>query len=95
MAANIQGEHEGQHMMTEPRIIQMRNISVNGNSVQEVRGLWAMKGDAMGGPYVSLVQTDSLHHRLLISEGFVYAPDKKKRDLLRRLEAALRTLTIE
>ena len=95
MAVNIQGEHEGQHMTTEPRVIQMRNISLNGHTIQEVRGLWAMQGDAMGGPYVSLVQVDSARNRLLISEGFVYAPDKKKRDLLRKLEAALRTLTLE
>lgn len=95
MAINIVGEREGQHMGTEPRVIQSRNIIVNGQTVQEVRGLWAMQGDAMGGPYVSLVQIDSARNRLLISEGFVYAPDKKKRDMVRRLEAALRTLHYE
>lgn len=95
MKINIQGGHEGQYMATEPRVVQCRNIALDGHTVQEVRGLWAMHGDAMGGPYVSLVQIDSARSRLLISEGFVYAPDKKKRNYVRQLEAALRTLTIE
>lgn len=95
MKQNIQGSREGRYMTTEKRVIQSRNLMLNGLFTQEVRGLWAMEGDAMGGPYISLVQVDSTHNRLLITEGFVYAPDKKKRDLLQRLEAALRTLTIE
>lgn len=92
MKVNIQGEHVGQYMETEKRVIQSRNIIVKGRTVQEVRGLWAMHGDAMGGPYISLVQVDSVRNRLLISEGFVYAPDKQKRNYIRQLEAALRTL---
>ncbi|MBQ3780662.1 MAG: DUF4837 family protein [Bacteroidaceae bacterium] len=95
MKVNIEGGHKGQYMSTEKRVVQSRYINVAGRTVQEVRGLWAMEGDAMGGPYVSLVQVDSVRSRLLITEGFVYAPDKKKRDLLRKMEAALRTLTLE
>ena len=95
MKVNIEGGHKGQYMSTEKRVVQSRYINVGGRTVQEVRGLWAMEGDAMGGPYVSLVQVDSVRNRLVITEGFVYAPDKKKRDLLRKMEAALRTLTLE
>ncbi|MDO4994332.1 MAG: DUF4837 family protein [Bacteroidales bacterium] len=95
MKVNIKGGREGQYMTTEKRVIQSRYINVGGRTVQEVRGLWAMEGDAMGGPFVSLVQVDSFRNRLLITEGFVYAPDKKKCDLLRKMEAALRTLTLE
>ena len=94
MKQNIEGNHKGQYMTTEKRVIQSRNLTLNGLFTQEVRGLWAMEGDAMGGPYISLVQVDSAHNRLLVTEGFVYAPDKKKRDLLRKLEASLRTLSI-
>jgi hypothetical protein len=47
----------------------------------------------MGGPFVSLSmpQGDST----LVVEAFVYAPEMKKRSLVRRLEASLHTLKIE
>ena len=95
MKQNIEGGHKGQYMTTEKRVIQSRNLNIDGHWAQEARGLWAMEGDAMGGPYVSLVRIDSIHNRLLITEGFVYAPNKEKRNFVRRLEAALRTLNIE
>ena len=91
----IVGETPDRHMSTERRVVQSRLVSIDGQTVQEVRGLWAMTNEAMGGPFVSLVQVDSLRSRLLITVGFVFAPDKKKRDMVRRLEAALRTLTPE
>ena len=55
-----------------------------------MRGLWEMHGDAMGGPFVSLAvqRGDSI----LCVEGFVYAPEMKKRNLIRRLESAIYTL---
>ena len=50
------------------------------------RGLWEMKGDAMGGPYV-------MHrsHNLYVI-GFVYAPEMKKKILIKQLEAAISTI---
>ena len=47
---------------------------------------------ALGGPFVSLAYPDSAQGRLLVTEGFIYSPDTNKRDLVRRMEAALRTL---
>jgi hypothetical protein len=60
-----------------------------------VRGLWDMRNDAMGGPFISYVYTDTVRNRFLIVEGFVFAPDKKKRPIIRQLEAALQTVTFE
>lgn len=51
-----------------------------------VRGLWAMQGDAMGGPFVMR----SVGGRTALA--FVYAPGRKKRNIIRQLEAALHTL---
>ena len=50
------------------------------------RGLWEMKGDAMGGPYVAR-QKDGI-----VVIGFVYAPEMKKRNLIKQLEAVLTTI---
>ena len=59
-----------------------------GNSVT-VRGLWEMKNDAMGGAFVAYWQPEG--SRIVVAEAFVYAPETKKRNLVRRLEAALYT----
>ena len=45
-----------------------------------------MKGDCMGGPFVSHTVGD------ITAEAFLFAPGKKKRNQLRQLEAALYTL---
>ena len=51
------------------------------------RGLWEMKGDAMGGPYVMR----RIHNNLNII-AFVYAPEMKKKILIKQLEAAISTI---
>lgn len=61
----------------------------------ELRGLWRIHGDMMGGPFVShLIQNGADREHLLVIECFIYAPGEKKRNLLRRTEAILYTLTI-
>ena len=61
------------------------------------RGLWEMKGDAMGGPYVmhrihrQTSQTAKPGYSLYII-GFVYAPEMKKKILIKKLEAAISTI---
>ena len=50
------------------------------------RGLWEMKGDAMGGPYVMKQKGD------IVVIAFVYAPEMKKRNLTKQLEAMLSTI---
>ena len=61
------------------------------------RGLWEMKGDAMGGPYVM----HCIHRQTskaakpgysLYIIGFVYAPEMKKKILIKQLEAAISTI---
>ena len=61
------------------------------------RGLWEMKGDAMGGPYVmhrihrQTSQAAKTGYSLYII-GFVYAPEMKKKILIKQLEAAISTI---
>ena len=95
MRENIKGEQANQHMTTNPEFVFTRTITFEGRQVLEARGLWRMTNDMMGGPFVSYSQVDSLHNRVIVTEGFVYAPDKKKRLLIRRLEAAIQTLEVE
>jgi hypothetical protein len=92
MKRNIPGEKPTQWMQTNPEYVWTKNITVNGKFAMEARGLWEMRNDAMGGPFISHTRLDEKNNRVIVVEGFVYAPNKMKRTMLRRLEAALYTL---
>ena len=85
MRKNILGEQKGMYMRTAS-IVSM--VHGKYNSVT-IRGLWEMQNDAMGGPFVAYWKPNG--KRIVVTEVFVYAPETKKRNLVRRLEAALYT----
>ena len=95
LKANIPGPSEGSYMTTEYRIEPpiAREVKLeNGKTALETRGLWRVEGNYMGGPFVSMSVLDEKNHRTVTAEVFLYAPNKYKRNLLRRLEANLYTL---
>lgn len=96
MQVNIPGASDGQWMQTTcidgAPVVLSRLKDINGKSMLEVRGLWEMRGAALGGPFVCLARIDSAKHRVVVAEGFVYSPSTDKRELVRTLEASLRTL---
>jgi hypothetical protein len=53
-----------------------------------------MVGDMMGGPFVSHARLDEANQRVIVVEGFVYAPEKDKRNIIRQVEASLYTLKL-
>ena len=85
---NMVGETDEMYMVI-PDISRDRGLSRDGviskNDHTITRGLWEMKGDAMGGPYVM----QRMNNIVIIA--FVYAPEMKKRNLLKQLEAVMTT----
>lgn len=94
MAANIPGSKEGMYMQTDTMTVESRSIAVQGEYALEARGLWRMKGDFMGGPFVSHTRLDKANNRIITAEIFIFSPDKTKRKLVRRMEASLYTLRL-
>ena len=98
MKLNIPGSSEGQWMRTvrerenKRPLVECRERRINGREVLEVRGLWEMRNGALGGPFVSISRVDTAAQRVIVGEGFVYSPSTDKRDLVRQMEATLRTL---
>ncbi len=93
LRVNMPGETDGMYMQTERKAVaQAAGIVENGQVRTVVKGLWQMEGDAMGGPFVAHAVADSVNGRVIVAEGFVYAPGKKKRNIIKQLEAALYTL---
>ncbi len=61
-----------------------------GNRIIEARGLWRMKNDFLGGPFITYLVEDQKNSRFIVLDGFVYAPRSKKRLLMRRIEMLFR-----
>ena len=94
MNANIPGGPEGSYMATQRDFVYVEDATVHGKYAQVARGLWRVKGDRMGGPFVSHSRVDEVNGRVVVAEAFIYAPESLKRDLMRRMEAALYTLQL-
>ena len=94
MKANIPGGPEGSYMTTQRDYVYVKDATVHGEYAQVARGLWCVQGDRMGGPFVSHSRVDEVNGRVVVAEAFVYAPETLKRDLMRRMEAALYTLQL-
>lgn len=94
MKENIPGDKPSQYMSTNSDYVWIKNINVRNEFTMEARGLWEMENQAMGGPFVSHSRVDTINNRVIVVEGFVYAPNKMKRTMIRRLEAALYTLEL-
>ena len=94
LKANIPGEKPGMFMKTDTLCTVVKPIVVHKEYAMEMRGLWYVENDCMGGPYVSHHRVDTENNRVIVVEGFVYAPEKMKRGMIRRLEGSLYTLML-
>lgn len=87
---NVPGMFEGTYMTTttlsQP---ELKWVRYKGNDFAEVRGLWEVYNDYMGGPFVSHSFYDRDGKNILVIEGFVYAPKYDKRNYLRQVESIL------
>lgn len=94
MKRNIPGSKPDQWMTTtridRVPLVVFDTLTIAGRRVYEMRGLWEVRKGGIGGPFVSLAYPDPAAGRMVVTEGFVYSPRTNKRDLVRRMEAALR-----
>ncbi len=92
----IPGQFENTYMMTEHLYnTVVKEVIVSGKKAIETRGLWLVKNDFMGGPFLNYTFADKKNHQLIIIEGFSYSPSTKKRDFVFELEAILKTIVFE
>lgn len=113
LGQNIKGETDSMWMATlgpsvsrrlvfrdeKERALWLRHNDAAHAPMTLFRGLWEMRGDDMGGPFVSRrlpVEADDKPSKVkcgsVVAEGFVFAPGKTKRNAIRRLETVLYTL---
>ena len=81
------------HMKTETVFMPyVKPVSFGGYKGVEVRGIWDISGYPMAGPFVSYILNDPAQDRKIVIEGFVFAPNKPKRDYLFELEAIIKSI---
>ncbi len=89
-AAMIPGPSEGSHMTTfadyEP---DYRTFRLDGRLWVEMRGLWEVENDYMGGPFVSYSTINTNTGEVITIDGYVYSPKNPKRNYLRGVEHLL------
>ena len=89
----IHGRVPGSRMITEqayaPYVMQ---TTIDGRPAYETKGTWELKDDFMSGPFINYAIKDKRHKRILVIEGFCYAPSKDKRDLMLELEAIIKSV---
>jgi hypothetical protein len=92
----VAGPNQNSYMTIESEMEPFRReLEVNNLKVIELRGLWRVEGDFMGGPFITFVIDDIKNNRVVHVDGFVYAPQFKKRDYVRQLEAILYSIKMK
>lgn len=91
---NMPGSDPDMFMQTDTAFTDVKPIVVHHKYAMEARGLWFMRNDCMGGPFVSHSRVDTENNRVVVVEGFVFAPEKMKRGLMRRMEGSLYMLLL-
>lgn len=71
-----------------------KRMEVDGLFRAELRGLWEMTNDMMGGPFVMQAFINENTGMVVVVETFVYAPEMNKRNLMRSLEATFHTISM-
>ena len=69
-----------------------REIKMDGTNFIELRALWKVENDFMGGPFVSFTFVDEKKNKVINVDGFVYAPRLDKRNYIQQIEAVLNTV---
>lgn len=87
----VEGSLENTYMQSYKEFVPIeKEISLNKLYAKELRGLWYLKGDFMGGPYINYTFVDEKRNRVICIDGYVYAPRFDKREYLRELEAFIK-----
>ena len=91
MQENVPGIVDNSYMTISSEILPgLEVMKYKNRNFVEMRGLWEVKNDFMGGPFVIHAFYDKNNPKdIIVVEGFVYAPRYDKRDYIRQVESIL------
>ena len=92
LGKHIKGSFDSQMSTSKAFNPDYRKLEINNIFRAELRGLWEMTTDMMGGPFVMQAFVNENTNRVIFVDVLVYAPEKKKRGLIRNLEGSFYTI---
>ncbi|SFN46850.1 protein of unknown function [Bizionia echini] len=93
---HIPGPLDGSFMITEDAYTPfLAKTTIDDKLAIETRGIWDVKNAFMSGPFVNYVIDDKANNRLLVVEGFAFAPSVSKRDYMFELEAIIKSIDFQ
>ncbi|MDR2466090.1 MAG: DUF4837 family protein [Prevotellaceae bacterium] len=96
MKQKVPGSRDSSWMTTTDFLTPQLEIKQHkGLQYGELRGLWELVNDYMGGPFISRSYVDRKRNRIITVEGYVYAPRTGKRDLIRRAAGIINTFSLD
>lgn len=89
----VHGAVRYSRMISEPSFAPILNRTLLiEKDLWQTRGVWEMENDFMSGPFVNYCIFDRVKDRIVVLEGFCYAPSKEKRDLMFELECIMKSV---
>lgn len=87
---NVPGMRDGSYMMISPAITPSVKYKKYGDhEFAEIRGLWEVYSDYMGGPFVTHAFYAPDGKNMILLQAFVYAPKYDKKNYLKQIESVL------
>ncbi len=87
---NVPGMFDNTYMTIAPGLVpSVKYMKYKGRDFAEIRGLWDVHNDYMGGPFVAHAFYSKDGKEMIVLLAFVYAPKYDKRHYLRQIESIL------
>lgn len=68
---------------------------LTGRKTFQTNGTWELKGIFMSGPFINYAVLDKKNNRVVVLEGFAYAPSSSKRNTMHELEAIIKSVKFD
>jgi hypothetical protein len=93
----VPGPSDGSYMTTEYRYVEpvISEIDYGGKYAKQIRGLWRVENDFMGGPMVTYYVLNEKEQMIYLICGYAFAPQFDKREYLREIDAMARTVVFQ
>ncbi|MDC1048771.1 DUF4837 family protein [Flavobacteriaceae bacterium] len=70
-------------------------VFLDGKQGYLTKGTWEVKNDFMAGPFVNYMISDTINQRIIVLEGFAFAPSVSKREYMFELNTIINTFKLK